>query len=138
MSRFLLDTNIVIHLLKHTDSPVASKLAQYNPDDVCVCSIVRAELFYGAAKSNQPEKSRAIQTAFLELFVSHPFDHDAADHYASIRASLERRGTPIGGNDLMIASIALARNLVLVTANVREFSRIESLAVENWIEPTHF
>lgn len=135
MSGFLLDTNIIIHFLRHSDSPVRTKMASHSFQDIHVCSVVKAELFYGAAKSNQPQKSRSLQDAFLAPFSSHSFDDDAAEHYARIRAELESKGTPIGGNDLMIASIALARKLVLVTANVREFSRVSDLTLENWLEP---
>ncbi|MGV3527178.1 MAG: type II toxin-antitoxin system tRNA(fMet)-specific endonuclease VapC [Candidatus Sericytochromatia bacterium] len=133
MPGYLLDTNIIIHLLKFHDSPVLNHLAQISPGRTFVCSVVKAELGYGAAKSNQPEKSRSVQAAFLKQFVSYSFDDEAAKQYAEIRADLERQGKPIGGNDLMIASIARAHQLTLVTANTREFERVRNLRLENWL-----
>jgi len=89
-------------------------------------------LFYGAAKSANPEKTLTKQHTFLDLLASFPFDDMAAEKYSMIRAHLERQGTPIGTNDLMIASIALARDLTLVTHNTREFSRVPNLKIEDW------
>lgn len=129
---YLLDTNIIIYFLKHESSAVSTKIQAISIDEISVCSVVKAELFYGAAKSNNPIKSRKIQDAFLSLLFSFPFDDQAVDCYAQIRSDLEKKGTPIGGNDLMIASIALANNLVLVTANTREFSKVNGLMIENW------
>lgn len=133
MVSYLLDTNIIIHFLKNADSPVREKFIETPLDNLYVCSIVKAELFYGSERSNNPVKSRLVQEQFLDHLVSKDFDDEAANHYAVIRANLEKKGTPIGGNDLMIASIALAHNLTLVSANTREFTRVDSLKIENWI-----
>lgn len=93
---------------------------------------VKAELYLGAMKSRKPETTLHTQRAFVERFVSLPFDDAAADYYARIRAALEQAGTPVGSNDLLIAAIALANDLILVTHNRREFKRIPGLQVEDW------
>ncbi len=91
-----------------------------------------AELIFGAVKSDSPEKTQMEQREFLKPLMSLPFDDNAAEQYGVIRAKLESKGTPIGPNDLLIASIALAHNLILVTHNIREFSRIDGLKIEDW------
>ena len=103
-----------------------------SPDAVNVCSIVKAEMYAGAMKSNDPARTRSKQQAFLAQFISLPFDDAAAEVYAIIRTHLEAQGTPIGPYDLQIAAIALANNLILVTHNTREFSRIPGLMLEDW------
>jgi tRNA(fMet)-specific endonuclease VapC len=92
-------------------------------------------LFYGARKSQRPQRSLEKQHQFVNHFVSLPFDDEAAEVYGQIRAELERAGTPIGPNDLMIAAIAIANDVMLVTHNAREFRRVKGLRLEigNWI-----
>jgi len=103
------------------------------PDSkVCVSSITKFELRYGALRSNFSEKIQAQQEYFLSRFVSLPFDDVAHGLAASIRADLTRAGTPIGPYDLLIAAIALSHDLILVTHNTREFSRISGLKIEDW------
>ncbi|EDN69897.1 virulence-associated protein [Beggiatoa sp. PS] len=92
----------------------------------------KAELFYGAMKSHNPAKTLAKQEVFLNQFVSLPFDDKAAKIFGEIRAYLTRIGKPIGPYDLQIAAIALAHNVILVTHNTREFSRIPDLQIEDW------
>lgn len=96
-----------------------------------MCSVVKAELFYGARRSSNPDRSIAQQQDFLNRFISLPFDDQSAIIYGQIRAGRAASGTPIGPNDLLIASIALANNLILVTHNTREFSRVEGLRLED-------
>lgn len=99
-----------------------------------LCSVVKAELLFGVAKSENPEgRLKKIKT-FVDRFASLPFDDSAAASYAEIRADLEKRGLPIGPNDLQIVSIAVANQLVLVTHNVREFGRVKGLEIEDWEE----
>jgi tRNA(fMet)-specific endonuclease VapC len=129
---YLLDTNVCIAYLNGRSSNVVQRLRGVSPSEIAVCSVVKAELFFGAMRSRNAAGTLARQRAFLEQFVSFPFDDRAAEFYASIRATLVVRGTPIGPNDLLIAAIARAHNLTLVTANVREFGRIEGLQIENW------
>lgn len=130
--KYLLDTNTCIRHLNRRSESIIRKLASLVPEDIAVCSVVKAELFYGARKSNQPERTLARQQLFLNRFTSLPFDDRAAEIYGSVRAQLEARGTPIGPNDLMIAAIAVANGLILVTNNVREFSRVEGLQLDDW------
>lgn len=96
------------------------------------CAVVKAELFFGAMKSINPAQSLSKQNGFLNQFVSLPFDDAAAEYYAQIRAHLAKVGTPIGPNDLLIAAIARAHNLTLVTHNTREFQRVPALALQDW------
>ncbi|MUH01162.1 PIN domain-containing protein [Scytonema sp. UIC 10036] len=96
-------------------SSIHRRLQFLSPQDIAVCSVVKAELFYGAMKSNKSTRTLAIQEAFLNNFVSIPFDDAAAKIYSRIRAELTAKGTPIGPYDLQIAAIALTNNLILVT-----------------------
>ncbi len=132
---YLLDTNACIVYLNRRVSSVRQRLENLSPQNVTVCSIVKAELFYGAMKSNNPERSLAKQQEFLNQFVSLPFDDQAAIIYSRIRAQLEALGTPIGAYDMQIAAIAIANNLILVTHNTREFSRVGDLRFEDWELP---
>ena len=100
--------------------------------ETVVCSVVKAELFYGAMKSAKPEQNLRLQEAFLAQFVSLPFDDLATTFFGQIRSQLEAKGTPIGSYDLQIAAMALAHNLILVTHNTREFRRVEGLQWEDW------
>ena len=129
---YLLDTNTCIRYLNGRSPQVVARLRATAPSEIVLCAIVKAELFAGAAKSNYPAKTLAAQLLFLNPFVSLPFDDTAAIMYGPIRAALEQAGTPIGPNDLLIAAIALANNLTLVTHNTREFSRVPGLALEDW------
>lgn len=129
---FLLDTNVCIRYLTGRSEKVKQRLQEIQPDQIAVCSVVKAELFYGARRSNNLEKSLQVQIQFLNQFASFPFDDDAAEVYGSIRASLATKGTPIGPNDLMIAAIALSNGLTLITHNVSEFGRIAKLKFEDW------
>ncbi|BAZ79969.1 type II toxin-antitoxin system VapC family toxin [Sphaerospermopsis kisseleviana CS-549] len=129
---YLLDTNVCIMYLKGRSLSINYHLDNLEPEKVAVCSVVKSELFYGSKRSNNPEKALKIQKSFLYQFVSLPFDDNCAEVYGQIRADLAKIGTPISSNDIQIAAIALANNLILVTHNVREFSRIDGLKFEDW------
>jgi tRNA(fMet)-specific endonuclease VapC len=129
---YLLDTNVCIRYLNGRSPAVKKKLEATNASNIYVCAVVKAELFYGAMRSNNPQRTLANQQRFLNLFTSLPFDDDAASVYGDIRAYLAQQGTPIGSNDLQIAAIALNHNLILVTHNTREFSRVPGLSWEDW------
>jgi len=130
---YLLDTNTCITYLRGGESgAVAKKLATCAPDCVALCSIVIAELLYGAALSASPAKTAAEVRAFCAPFDSIPFDDRAAEEYGEIRAHLKRQGTPMGPNDLMIAAIAVANALTLITHNTAEFQRVPLLEIEDW------
>ncbi|MGJ0395508.1 MAG: type II toxin-antitoxin system VapC family toxin [Methylocystis sp.] len=129
--RYLLDTNAVIRLLKGDDSSLAHRLRQHRPDEICLSSIVTHELYFGAYKSARvgANLSRLHALRFEVL----PFDLDDSIIAGEIRAKLRAEGAPIGPYDLLIAAQALCRGLALVTANVKEFRRVEGLLVEDWI-----
>jgi tRNA(fMet)-specific endonuclease VapC len=121
--KYLLDTNTCIRYINGRSQIIAEKLDTLPKADAVVCSVVKAELWFGAVRSQNPAKTMAGQKRFLDLFVSLPFDDLAANYYAQIRADLAKKGTPIGGNDLMIAAIALANGLILVTQYARVWAR---------------
>ncbi len=129
---YLLDTNTCIRYLNGRAPTVLQRLRAVPPADVRVCAVVKAEMYFGAMKSSDPGKALAQQRTFLDAFASLPFDDAAAEAYGRLRAELARRGTPIGPNDLMIAAIALTHNLILVTHNTSEFSRVPGLRFEDW------
>ncbi|MEO0969987.1 MAG: type II toxin-antitoxin system VapC family toxin [Cyanobacteria bacterium J06639_18] len=132
--RYLLDTNVCARYLNGRSPTIRERIRATNRQDIAVCSVVKAELFYGAMRSNNPQRTLARQQEFLNLFVSLPFDDNAALIYGKIRAQLTALGTPIGPNDFQIAAIALVNNLILVTHNTREFSRVDGLLFEDWEE----
>jgi tRNA(fMet)-specific endonuclease VapC len=134
--KYLLDTNVCIKFLNGRSLAIKQTINDKNPDDIVLCSIVKAELFYGALKSAQPDKNIERLNRFVSQFESFPFDDDAAEAYGRIRSDLEKLGTPIGPNDLLIASIALANGIILVTNNTKEFGRIQSLTLEDWEKAT--
>jgi tRNA(fMet)-specific endonuclease VapC len=130
--KYLLDTNACVVYLRNYQSGVRRKLESLPKSEIAVCSIVKAEMFYGSMKSDDPQKSLAVQQKFFSQFRSLPFDDDAALIFGEIRADLAKKGTPIGAYDLQIAAIALANDLILVTHNTNEFSRIGNLKLEDW------
>jgi tRNA(fMet)-specific endonuclease VapC len=121
--------------LRQRDPLVVQRIRARRPDELRLCSVVQAELYYGAYKSPKPAANLALLAVFLPKFLSLPFDDTAAEVYGRIRADLAAKGTPIGPNDLMIAAIALANGCTLVTHNTREFSRVTGLAIEDWQIP---
>ena len=128
----MLDTNVCVMYLNGRSSAIRDRLISTPIEDMAVCSVVKAELFYGAMRSNNPTRTLERQQDFLERFVSLSFGDEAALLFGQIRASLASAGTPIGAYDLQIAAIALANNLTLVTHNTREFERVQGLQLEDW------
>lgn len=131
---WLLDTNICIYLIKRKPERVLQRLRELDISTVGVSSITVAELQYGVAKSARPEQNALALAALLAPLDILAFDDDAASVYGAVRAGLERAGTPIGSMDLLIAAHALALGRTVVTNNTREFSRVASLKVENWVD----
>lgn len=129
---YLPDTNAWIAYVNPGDSPVKSQFRAHSPTDIAFCAVVKAELLYGAYRSTRRDNNLRLLATLFQLFESLPFDDAAADAYGRIRADLTARGTPIGPNDLMIAAIALAHHLTLVTHNTREFGRVAGLHLEDW------
>ncbi len=132
--KWMLDTNACIRYLNGRSPKLRARLNAVKPAQLCVCSIVKAELFFGAAVSNDPATTLAHQRLFLLPLPSLSFDDAAAESYAEIRADLTRRGQPIGPNDTLIAAICRANHVTLVTHNVGEFSRVAGLQFEDWEE----
>jgi len=129
----LLDTNACVDYLRSPgESRIHHMLARTPPGSVVLCSVVKAELFYGAQRSRNSKENLAKVKRFLNRFTSLPFDDKAAEVYGQIRSTLESQGTPIGPNDLMIAAIALANGVTLVTHNAAEFQRAPALKIEDW------
>ena len=129
---YLLDTNTCVYAIKREPS-VLRHLQDRSPDDFGVSAITLAELWFGAIKSSRPQRTRESVDAFLKPFEVLPFEAEAAEKYAEIRLQLEKEGRPIGERDLLIAAIARARGLTVVTHNAREFSRVSGLRVEDWM-----
>ena len=131
--RFLLDTNICIYIIKRQPPQVLDKFRTLDLSDVGISSITVAELEYGAYKSQQTDRNRVAFNQFLMPLEIVPFDERATQNYGQLRSQLERQGIVIGSMDMLIASQALSLGLILVTNNVKEFSRIPDLVVENWV-----
>lgn len=129
---WMLDTNACIRYLNGRSPGLRTKLETVDPSRLLICSVVKAELFFGAARSNDPAKTLSKQKLFLSRFRSLPFDDAAAESYALIRADLSTKGTTIGPNDLLIAAICHCNNITLVTHNLAEFNRVSGLKIEDW------
>ena len=133
---YLLDTNTCVEYLRHgKNSPVSAKLTAVLDSDVVICTVVYLELRFGALRSNDPVRNLADVQNFVMRHSSLDFDIASAEECARIRADLAAKGTPIGPYDLMIAAIALAHGLKLVTHNTTEFSRVPGLSLEDWQIP---
>ena len=130
--RYLLDTNIVSDLVRNPQGKVARHVRKVGEKHVCTSIIVAAELRYGADKKGSPRLSSQLD-AVLGVLEVLPFEAPADTSYGLLRTRLEKRGTPIGANDLLIAAQALALGYVIVTDNEREFSRVEGLRLQNWL-----
>lgn len=133
MLNYLLDTNIVIYVLKQRPLEVREVFNRHQ-GRMAISSITLAELIHGAEKSSVVARNIAAVEDFISRLAVLPYDDKAAWHYGSIRAALERSGLPIGVNDLHIAAHARSSGLVLVSNNLREFARVPGLMLENWLE----
>jgi tRNA(fMet)-specific endonuclease VapC len=132
--QYLLDTNICIYLIKQKPPKVLERFLNLALSDIGISSITVAELEYGVYKSQQQEKNRSALMQFLIPLEIIEFDQAAATVYGEIRSDLESRGLVIGAMDMLIAAHALSLSVTLVSNNVREFSRIDNLSLENWAE----
>lgn len=134
--KYLLDTNVCVDYLSGRHPPVVTRIQATAPSDLALSSVVVAELRYGADRSGRPGANHLRVDVLVTEIPSLAFDLEAAAAYGRLRARLEARGTPIGPNDMLIAAQALSRGLVIVTDNVREFSRVKGLSVETWRDAT--
>lgn len=133
MLKYLLDTNIVIYVIKNRPLSVLDAFNR-NSGRMAISSITLAELAHGIEKSGNPARNLAVVEDFVSRLEVLPYDDRAAWQYGIIRAALEKQGTPIGVNDLHIAGHARSLGLVIVTNNLREFERIPGVSVENWVD----
>ena len=133
MTRYLLDTNIWIYLMRNRPPQVRQRFARLKPDSVVMSPVVLGELHLGWRKSAKPDDNRMLPEQYTQLVNVAPIDDAVASTYAEIRAELEMRGTPIGGNDLWIAAQARERNCILVTNNMAEFQGVPGLRLEDWV-----
>ena len=129
---YLLDTNILSDLVRNPQGRVARRIGEVGDSEVCTSIVVTAELRYGAAKKGSQRLATQLEAVLGALEVL-PFEAPADATYGQLRSRLERKGQPIGGNDLLIAAQALSSGHILVTDNEREFSRIDGLLRENWL-----
>ena len=128
----LLDTHICIYIVNAKPPAVLARFQQYRLGDIGLCSVVAAELAFGVAKSGSARNRQALEM-FLAPLTMLPFDAAAVWAYGDLRADLERRGTPIGSLDTMIAAHALSQQALLVTNNTREFAVVPGLRLDNWV-----
>ena len=128
----LLDTNICIYIINAKPAAVLERFKHYRLGEIGLCSVVAAELAFGVAKSGSARNRQALEM-FLAPLTILPFDERASWAYGDLRAELERRGTPIGSLDTMIAAHALSLQATLITNNTREFAQVPGLQVDNWV-----
>jgi len=132
MLKYLLDTNIAIYVIKRRPMVVLERFNRH-AGQLCLSTISQAELIHGAEKSSMPERNFKVLEDFCSRLTLLDYGQKAAAQYGDIRADLERKGTPIGVNDLHIAGQARSEGLTLVTNNLKEFERVEGLRLENWV-----
>ncbi len=127
----MLDTNALSELIRNPQGVLAQRLNALEPDTVCTSIVAACELRFGAQRKGSAPLTQRVEQLLQALTVL-PLDTPADEHYADIRATLERSGTPIGSHDLFIAAHARSRGMTLLTRNLREFQRVPGLAVEDW------
>jgi tRNA(fMet)-specific endonuclease VapC len=130
---YLIDTNICIYIIKQQPIQVLEKFRQFSVGEIGISAVSVAELQFGVARSSNPNKNQQALELVLATLSVMPFDHATAVFYGQVRHLLEKKGTPICSFDTLIAAHALQLNRILVTNNVREFSRVPHLRLENWI-----
>ena len=130
--RYLLDTNVCIEILRGRHAVLKARLDQIQFDDLALSSVVWAELHFGAQLAGNPAREAERVNHAFGKWLRLPFDDAPAEIYARIRTQLHRSGSQIGANDLLIAATALAHDLILVTHNTGEFSRVPGLQIEDW------
>lgn len=131
--KYMLDTNICIYAIKNKPEKILNTLKEKMNDGICISAITLAELAHGVEKSAARDKNRAALLRFLTILTVLPFDDLAAAKYGEVCADLQRKGTPIGTMDMLIAAHAKSEGLILVTNNTREFERVQGLTLENWV-----
>ncbi|MCM1267748.1 MAG: type II toxin-antitoxin system VapC family toxin [Bacteroidales bacterium] len=133
MKKYMLDTNICIYVIKHKPDTVIKRFLSHDPEELYISAITYAELMHGVEKSMAVERNRIAISLFLSPIMILEFDGRAAEEYGRIKAELEKKGTPIGPMDTLIAGHAKSGGFTLVTNNTREFDRVAGLTVEDWV-----
>lgn len=131
---YMLDTNICIYIIKRKPDDVIERFKQTDISKISISSITLSELFYGVSKSSKPGQNLMALTQFVAPFEILPFGSEASQYYGDLRAYLEKKGTPIGSLDMLIAAHALSLASILVTNNEKEFNRVPNLNIENWVK----
>lgn len=129
---WMLDNNALSELIRNPAGNLTQRVAQVGTEGICTSVVVAGELRFEARRRGSPTLTARVEQ-LLEAMAVLPFDAPADEHYADIRADLERAGTPIGSHDLLIAAHARSLGLTLVTNNLREFARVHGLSVEDWL-----
>ena len=132
--KYMLDTNICIYIIKQKPQSVIKRFKKAKISEIGISSITLSELEYGVMKSENPERNRLALAQFIAPIEIPAYDDAAAQHYGEVRAFLERKGTPIGSLDMLIAAHAKSLNSILITNNVTEFKRIPNLKIKNWVK----
>lgn len=130
--KLMLDTNICIYLINERPASVLQRFAAHPVGDIGVSAITLAELEYGVSKSSRPAKNREALDQFVSPLEVAPFDRPATTVYGRLRAALEKKGSPIGSLDLLIAAHAVSLDVRLITHNVREFGKVPGLRIDDW------
>lgn len=133
MTEYILDTNICIYIIKRKPETVFNRFKELTPGNVGISSITLAEMQYGIDKSSKPDQNQGALDQFLLPLEILDFDAKAAIEYGRIRSALEKKGTPIGSLDMLIAAHAKSVGAILVTNNMKEFNRVSGLSTENWV-----
>jgi tRNA(fMet)-specific endonuclease VapC len=133
MADYILDTDICSYIMLNSSNRLLENLEARKNDDLHIAAVTYAELLFGALRKDSRKIFRKISLVMRKVKIL-SFDENAAKEYAKIRSTLEKNGTPIGNMDMLIASCAVANNAILVTNNIRHFSRIDDLQVQNWTE----
>jgi len=129
---YVLDTNVCIRVLNEAHVGILDRFRRHAPREIALCSIVKAELLYGARRGQRVEENMQLLARFFQPLASLPFDDRCAGEAGLIRADLAAQGKPIGPNDLLVAATARANDAVLVTHNTKEFARVTGLRLEDW------
>ena len=132
--KYMLDTNTCIYIIRRKPINVIDRFKKVEISQVGISSITLSELLYGVSKSSKPEQNQMALAQFVAPLEIPAYGDEAAQYYGSIRAFLEKQGTPIGSLDLLIAAHALSLDCILVTNNEKEFNRIPSLKIDNWVK----
>lgn len=130
---YMLDTNICIYIIKKRPAYLLEKFKTVPLEELCISVVTYAELAYGIERSSSKKMNRKIIEDFISHLIVVPWDRQAARQYGKIRANFEKKGTPIGNMDLLIAAHAISQNYILVSNNLREFKRVNHLKFENWV-----